>query len=75
MAITSDQYLSLVRGALNIGGGILVTKGVLSGGDLGTIAGIIMPLASLVWGWVVHDPVNVVAKAADLKAKGVVFDG
>ncbi len=72
MAITSDQFLSLVRGGLNIGGGMLVAKGLVSGTDMATVAGIIMPLASLVWGWTVHDPVAVVAKAETLKAKGVV---
>ena len=71
MAITSDQFLSLVRGALNIGGGVLVTKGVVNGSDMATIAGMVLPFASLVWGWFVHDPVAVVAKADELKAKGL----
>jgi len=72
VAITSDQFLSLVRSALNIGGGVLVTKGVVSGGDMSTIAGIILPLASMIWGWTIHDPVAVVQRAEQLKAKGVV---
>ena len=72
MAFTSDQFLSLVRGVLNIGGGMLVTKGVIGGADMTTIAGVVLPLASLIWGWTVHDPVAVVAKANQLKETGVV---
>jgi len=70
--MTSDQFLSLVRAGLNLGGGILVTTGAIKGADMTTIAGVVLPLASMIWGWTVHDPVAVVQKAETLKAKGVV---
>jgi len=71
MAITSDQYLSLVRGAMNLIGGALVTSGVVSGSGMESASGIIIPLASLIWGWMVHAPAATVARAEVIKEKGL----
>ena len=71
MNITSDQYMSLVRALMNIGGTALVTSGVLSGSGLETASAIILPLASVVWGMFVHSPAATVARAEVIKDKGL----
>jgi hypothetical protein len=65
MSITGDQFLSIIRGFLNIGGGVLVTHGVVSGGSMTTISGIVLNIASLAWGAFVHSDPQVM-KAAEI---------
>lgn len=69
--ITSEQYMTLVRAMLNLGGGALVTSGAISGSGLETASGIIIPLASMLWGWFVHSPHETITRAEELKHKGL----
>lgn len=71
MNITSEQYMTIVRAILNLGGGALVTSGAISGSGLETASGIIIPLASVIWGLFVHSPKATVERANEIKAKGL----
>lgn len=71
MNITEQQYMTLVRALLNLGGGALVTSGAISGSGLETVSGLIIPLATMLWGFFVHSPQETVKRADQFKAKGV----
>lgn len=71
MTITSQQYLTILRAILSAAGGALVTSGVISDSTLQAVIGIAMPVASIVWGLIVHSPAAVVKQAEDIKAKGL----
>lgn len=67
-----DQFLSLIRGFLNIATGTLVTSGVLTSSNAMTISGIIMGIAPLVWGFFVHSPTQTIKAAEIVKSQGLV---
>lgn len=58
-----DEYLSLIRHALTIGGAILVSKGFIDEATLGATIGAIMTLVGVVAGFV-----NSRRKAAEINA-------
>lgn len=71
--MTEDQFMSVLRGILNLVGGSLVSSGIISGGNLTTIVGIVLGIAMLAWGAFVHTDAStikaseaVIAKKADL---------
>jgi hypothetical protein len=66
-----DQYLTLLRGFLNIGTGALVTSGVISSSNSVTIVGIVMGIAPLAWGLFVHSPTQIVKAAEVVQEKGL----
>ena len=68
--ITIEQYMSIVRAILNVAGGALVTSGVTSDSTIASITGIVLPLASMAWGWFVHSPIQVVKQAEVIVQKG-----
>ena len=70
--MTSDQFMSLVRGVLNLGGGVLVSQGIVSSNNMVTIAGVVTGVAGLAWGAFVHAPTQIVKAADTVKAKGLV---
>lgn len=69
MNITSDQFLSIIRGFINLGGGALVAQGVVSGGTMTTISGIVLNVASLAWGMFVHTDSQTVKAAQVVQDK------
>jgi len=71
MTITFQQYATIIRAVTNYAGGALVTSGVISDSTSQAVIGIILPIASVVWGLFVHSPAAVVAQAEDIKAKGL----
>lgn len=69
MNITSDQFLSIIRGFLNLGGGVLVSQGVVDGGTMTTVSGVALSVASLAWGAFVHSDHQTVKAAQVVQDK------
>jgi hypothetical protein len=69
MNLTIDQFLSLTRGLLNLGGGALVATGVMSGGTMATVSGIVLNVAGLAWGTFVHSDQQTVKAAQVVEYK------
>lgn len=51
-----DQILSLVRNILQFGGGILVSKGLISEPDMLTVVGALASIAVVGWSMLTHKP-------------------
>ena len=69
MNITSDQFLSIMRGLLNLGGGALVTSGVITSSTMATVSGIALNVAGLAWGAFVHTDSQTVKAAQIIQDK------
>ena len=69
MNSTSDQFLSSMRGILNLGGGALVTSGVMTSSTMATISGIVLNVAGLAWGAFVHTDHQTVKAAQIIQDK------
>lgn len=52
--MNSDQVMSLIRNVLQFGGGILVTKGIITEPDMLTAVGAIASLLGVVWSMITH---------------------
>jgi putative exporter of polyketide antibiotics len=66
-----DQYMNLVRAAMNMAGGMAVTAGLMSGSSAAALIGLVPNVAAIAWGLFVHSPAQVVKAADDIKAKGL----
>lgn len=52
--MNSDQIMSLIRNILQFGGGILVSKGLITEPDMLTAVGALAALGSVVWSMIAH---------------------
>jgi hypothetical protein len=59
----NNTIQSIIRHALTFGGGILVTKGLLSEGTVAELAGALSSLVGLIWGAVDEYRAEKAAKA------------
>lgn len=62
----SDSNISLLRAILKIGGGMLLTKGLVDSSQLETISAGVIAIASVIWGYYhrsTHTPTAVPIKA------------
>ncbi len=70
-----DQWLSLLRTLLKIGGMFLVSKGVLTDVDWTTISGAVIMLAPVGWDIYVHSKAGKLASVAAMpEVKKIVTD-
>ena len=62
--VNQDQVLSVLRSLLTVGGTWLVSHGVMTDTDWTTVAGAILAVAPIAWGWYAHSKKGKLAAAA-----------
>ncbi len=69
--MNSDQFMSIVRDALQIIGTFLTTYGLITGAQWQPIAGGLLMIAPVAWGIYTHTQANTIASVAKMNATEV----